>query len=77
MGSVGVLCGGISPLALLAQCSCSLRHDTSKPCLSKYIIACLPSLSFKAHPSYAVFVAGGILLRFAWKVCQISPVTCL
>src|SRR5260370_25545553 len=47
--------GDASPLVLDAQCPCSLRHDTGKPCLSKYITACLSLWWFKAHPSYAVF----------------------
>src|SRR5260221_1735974 len=33
--------GDASPLVLLVQCPCSLGHDTGKPCLSKYITACL------------------------------------
>ncbi len=45
-----------SPLVLLAQWRCSLRHDTGKPCLSKYITACLSLWWFKAHLSYAVFL---------------------
>jgi len=32
--------GDGSPLPLLAKCPCSLRHDTGKPCLSKYITCC-------------------------------------
>jgi hypothetical protein len=47
--------GERSPLALFAKWRCSLRHDTSKPCLSKYITACLSLWWFKAQPSYAVF----------------------
>jgi hypothetical protein len=32
--------GSGSPLERVAQCPCSLRHDTGKPCLSKYITCC-------------------------------------
>jgi hypothetical protein len=57
--------GDGSPLVLLAKCRCSLGHDTGKPCLSKYITACLSSWWFKAHPSYAVCVRG----RYPTTLC--------
>src|SRR5260370_1320458 len=68
--------GDASHLVFVTKCPCSLRHDTGKPCLSKYITACLPACWFKAHPSYAIFMWVGILLLFVWKVCLISPLTC-